>query len=94
MGRLQEPDDVDFVVEGGDSDPESIRQTIEFIKEYKQRPGYADEVREANKILESLKINSTEYGIPDPDALLEHWKKCVEDLTRDDHDGQANGVLP
>ena len=94
MGRLPEPDDVDFVVEGGDSDPESVRETIEYVKEYKRRPEHAAEVEEAKRILESLKINSQDYGMDDPAALLEHWRRCVADLTRDDRNGQSNGGSP
>jgi hypothetical protein len=82
MGLMPEPDGVDFVVEGGDTDPESIRETIEFIKQYKQRPGYAEELREAKRILESLKANSKNYVELDPDALLEQWKRTAEELKR------------
>jgi len=93
MGRLPEPEDLDIVVDGRDSDPESLRETSEFIRAYKSRPEYADEIREARRILDAIKINSTDYGMTDPAALLEHWKRCVEDLTRDDQEGQANGEL-
>jgi hypothetical protein len=90
MGKLPEPDDVDIFVGGGDPDPESIRETVEYIKEYKKRPEYAEEVREARRILDSLKIDAQAYGMPDPAALLDHWKRCVEDLTPCDTSGQAN----
>jgi hypothetical protein len=75
-----EPDDVDFVVEGGDTDPESIQETIEYVKAYKSRPEHAEEVREAKRILESLGINTNDYGIPDPAELLAHWHRTVAEL--------------
>jgi hypothetical protein len=82
MGRLPEPDDVDIVVDGRNPDPDSHRMTVEFIEQYKQRPGYAEELREAKRILESLKANSKNYVELDPDALLEQWKRTAEELKR------------
>jgi hypothetical protein len=83
MGTLPEPDDVDFVVSGGDSGPESLRETAEFIERYKRRPEYRSEVERAKAILDSLGIDPTTYGMDDPLALLDHWRRCVEDLARD-----------
>jgi hypothetical protein len=90
MPRVPEPDDVDIVVDGRDADPDSIRETIEYIKEYKSRPGYADELEEARAILDSLRINSNDYGMADPADLLAHWRRCVEDLQRHGRD-ESNG---
>jgi hypothetical protein len=93
MARLPEPDDVDIVVEGGDTDPESIRQTIEFIEEYKRRPGHADKVRRAKRFLEDLRASSKGYVTPDPDALLEQWKANAEELKRRGANGSPEPAI-
>jgi hypothetical protein len=82
MGRLPEPDDVDIVVDGRDSDPASHQETIDFIKQYKQRPGYAEELREAKETLEALRINSPNYQAIDPAELLAQWQRTVEEIKR------------
>lgn len=82
MGILPEPDDVDIVVSGGESTPEALRETAELIERLKRRPEHAAEVEEARKTLEALGITPETYGKDDPQALLAHWKRCVEDLTR------------
>lgn len=91
MGSLPESEDVDFFVEGGDSDPDSVRETVEFVKEYKRRPQHAAEVLEAKRILDSLKINSKDHGMEDPAALLEFWRRTVADLSRDGDGPSTNG---
>jgi hypothetical protein len=87
MKPLPEPDDVDFIVSGGDSDPKSIQETIEFIRDYKSRPGYANEVEAANQLLATLGIDPEKYGMDDPKALLDHWKRCVDQLAKDSPNG-------
>ena len=91
MGKLPEPDDVDFIVAGGDSDPKSLQETIDFIREYKDREEYAAEVQQAKTILDALGIDCREYGMDDPNALLDHWKRCVSDLTENDSEQRKNG---
>ncbi len=59
------------MVNGGDPDSESIWEMIEHIKEDTSRPEYADEIREARKILDALEIKSPGYRMPDAAALLE-----------------------
>lgn len=93
MPRLPEPDDVDIIVDGRESDPESIRDTIEYIKNYKNRPEYAAEREAARAIFDSVRINSKGQGMDDPEALLEHWRKCAADLTKDLQNGHPNGDL-
>jgi hypothetical protein len=90
MSRLPEPDDVDIIVDGRNSDPDSIRETIEYIEEYKRRPGYAAEVEQAKRILDSLKLNSKGDPMPDPAALLDHWRRCVADLTKEERNGHLS----
>lgn len=90
MATFQEPDDVDFVVEGGETDPEALRETAGFIKAYKQRPEYAEESRRAEEVLSRLGIRAEEYGIDDPGGQLEHWRRCAEDLTGH-RPGESNG---
>jgi hypothetical protein len=76
-----EPDDIDFVVAGHDSDPESIGATIEFVKALKSRPEHAEQVREALRTLESLGIDTSEFGIADdPGGYLAQWQKTREAL--------------
>ena len=94
MGEIFEPDDVDFVVAGGDSDPASVQETIEYIKEYKRRPEHAEEVRKAKEILESLKLRFSDYGVGDPESLLEHWKRYVADPMEADRIGQSVATQP
>jgi len=91
MGKLREPDDVDFVVTGGDSDPKSLQETIDLIQEYKQRAEYAAEVQQAKTILDALGMDCKAYGMDDPEALLKHWKRCVSDLTENDSEQRVNG---
>lgn len=80
MGLPLEPDDVDFVVASHDSDPASIQETIDYINEYKQRPGYAEEIQEAHRILESLGMDPSKFGEPDPGGLLAQWRRNVEKM--------------
>ncbi len=82
MGRLPEPDDVDIVVDGRDYDPASHQETIDFIKARKSRPEYAEEIREAYRILESLGMNTSKFGDPDPGGLLAQWRRNVEEIKR------------
>jgi hypothetical protein len=82
MGTLPEPNDVDIVVSGGEPTPDALRETAEFIERSRRRPEHAAEVEEARKTLEALGIKPESYGMDDPQALLAHWKRCVEDLTR------------
>ncbi len=84
MATLPEPDDVDIVVSSGGSDPKSRAETTEFIRQYKQRPEFPSEVLEARKRLDALGIKPETYGLDDPQALFAHWKRCVEDLERND----------
>ena len=90
MGKLSEPKAVDFVVVESDSDQESVRRTTEIIEQDKQRPG-ADERRiQAEQILASVGIDPRTCGMDDPQALLDHWRRCVGDLTRQSVNGQAS----
>jgi hypothetical protein len=93
MGRLPEPDDVDIVVDGRNSDPESLRETTEYIKAYKSRPEYAEEVREAKRILDAFRLNSPNYTPPDPDALLEEWKRTAEELKKRGLNGSPESAI-
>ena len=92
MEKLPEIDDeVDIIVSDEGSTPDSLREAVEFIKEYKSRPEYAEESKEARAILDALRINSKDYGIDDPAVLLDHWRACVADLAREEKDGHSNG---
>ncbi len=84
MGRLPEPDDVDIVVDGRDYDPASHQETMEFIKQYKSRPEYAEELRQAKETLETLRRNSPNYQAIDPAEFLIQWHRTVEELKRGD----------
>lgn len=90
MGRLTEPDDIDFIVSGGDPDPRSLQETIDFIQESRRRAEYQEEAREAKRILDAIGIRPGDHGMKDPAALLDHWRKCVADLTRDESE-KSNG---
>jgi hypothetical protein len=90
---LIEPDDVDIVVDGRDSDPDSHRKTVEFIEEYKNRPEFAELSARAKLFLEELRANPKGYVIPDPDALLEQWKLCAEELKRRGANGSPEPAI-
>ena len=91
MFERTEPDDVELFVVGVESDGEASIETARFIEEYKNRPGYASEVEEAKQILAALGINAPDYGLQGPKALLEHWRRCVDDLRKAEL-GQNNGA--
>lgn len=93
MGRLPEPEDVDIIVSGTDSTADSLRATIEFIKAYKSREGYAEESKEARAILDALGIHPKDYRMDDPEQLLDHWRRCVADLTEVERNGKREGEL-
>lgn len=90
MSKLPEPEEVDFVVADGDDEVASAEETARFIREYKRRAEYVSEVAEAKRILEALGINSGDYGMNDPQALLDHWRRCVADL-QDESAPRSNG---
>src|SRR4051812_578963 len=77
-----EPDDVDFVV--GDVPP-ADRASIEterFIEAYKRRLEYRLEAEEAARILDALGIDAHDSGMPDAETLLDHWRRCIADLSQ------------
>jgi hypothetical protein len=80
MNNRPEPDDVDLFVGGIEPDPRAARETAKFIEEYKKRPDYPLEVEEAKRLLAAIGIDPRTYGIPDSQALLEHWHQCVAKL--------------
>jgi hypothetical protein len=91
MGTLHEPDDVDFVVAGGDSSPESVREALEFIRKDKARPEYAAELQEAMRKLAAIGIDTTTFGTSeDPGGFREYWRRTVEEL-RDERQSGPNG---
>src|SRR5690348_8518379 len=82
MNKLPEPDDVDFVV--GDIPP-ADRASIEterFIEAYKRRPEYRLEAEQAARILDALGIEARDDGMPDAEALLDHWRRCIAELSQ------------
>ena len=89
MGLLPETDDVDIVVDGRDSDPDSLKETAEFIKAYKSRPEYAEEVRKAREILDALRVNTKGYKFPDPAELLAQWHRTVAEIKQKGLNGSA-----
>ncbi len=94
MPTFREPDDVDFIVAGGDSSPESIQETIEFIRRDKARPGYEEEVAESKRLLESIGIDTVTYGLPDPQVTLERLKQIQEDARRMVREEAKGGPSP
>jgi hypothetical protein len=85
MNHRPEPDDVDLFVGGVEPDPQASRETAEFIEEYKKRPDFPREAEEARRLLAAIGINPETYGMPDAQALLEHWHRCVAKLHAADH---------
>jgi transcriptional regulator with XRE-family HTH domain len=76
---LPEPDDVDFIVSGGDPDPRSLQDTINFIKEYRRRAEYPAEAREAREILDALGINwRGETGVSGETLTLGDEERSME----------------
>jgi hypothetical protein len=69
-------------VGGVDPDPDSLVETSRFIAAYKQRPDYQAKVEEAKKILADLGIDPHAYGMPNAKSLLDHWHRCIADLSR------------
>jgi hypothetical protein len=90
MPTHEEPEDVDFIVSSGPADPDTAREVAEFIAAYRRRPEYAEESRRAHEILARLGIHPEDNGVADPGDLLEHWRRCVQDLTGH-RPGEANG---
>jgi hypothetical protein len=85
MNHRPEPDDVDLFVGGVEPDPLAFQKTAEFIAEYKKRPDFPREAEEARRLLAAIGIDPETYGIPDAQALLEHWHRCVAKLHAADH---------
>lgn len=73
--------ELDVVVGGVRPAPDAVAETSRFIAAMKRRPNYRAELEEAARILEGLGIDPSSYGMEDPDALLDHWRRCVADLT-------------
>jgi len=90
MSNRPEPDDVDLFVGGVEPNARSAIETARFIEEYKKRPDYPLEVKEAERILADLGINPSDYGTQDAESLLKHWHGCVAELRKADLGG-TNG---
>ncbi len=84
MSRLSEPDDVDFFVGGVEPDPTASIETARLIEEFKGRPDYRSEAKEAERILAALDKDARDHGMQDAESLLDHWRRCVTDLLGDD----------
>jgi hypothetical protein len=80
MGKLCEPDDVEFFVGGAEPNTKASVETARLIEEYKKRPDYPIEAEEAERILAGLGIDIRDYGPQDAKMLLDHWHQCVADL--------------
>jgi hypothetical protein len=91
MNKLPEPDHVDFCVGGVEPDPQASIDTLRKIEEYKQRPTYQFETQEAERILAEVGIELRRYGMQNAELSLEHWHRCIADLTEAGQ-GDANGV--
>jgi hypothetical protein len=81
MGERTDSDEVDLFVGGIDPDPDSLVETSRFIAAFKQRPDYQAKVEEAKKILADLGTDPHAYGMPNARSLLDHWHRCIVDLT-------------
>ena len=75
-----EPLDVDFIVGGVERDPDDDLAVSKYIEEYKSRPEYPAELERARQALAEMGISTKDYGIPDPQALLDHWHRTVAEL--------------
>ena len=87
MSSRPEPDDVDLFVGGVEPDARSFVETSKIIEEYKKRPDYPLEAEEAERVLAALCINACDYGMPDAESLLKHWRECVAELLKADLNG-------
>jgi hypothetical protein len=79
MAKQPDPDDVDLIIDGRNTDPEALRETAADIAAYKARPEYAAEAARAQAILDSIPIEDRPLGRANPQELLEHWRRCVAD---------------
>ena len=91
MNKLPEPDDVDFFVGDVEADPTASAETARMIEEYKKRPDYPIEAEQAKRMLAALGIDARDYGMQDAQSLLDHWRRCVADLSEADL-RQTNGA--
>lgn len=74
MSIIPEPEDVEIVVAGGDVDPATVRETVDFINRYKLVNDQTPELRHA---IESLGINPRDYGVESVDDLIQHWRRLT-----------------
>ena len=81
MDKQIESDEVDIFVGGVEPEADALSETSRFIALYKQQPTYQAELEEARKILADLGIDPPSYGMPDAKSLLDHWHRCIADLT-------------
>lgn len=87
---MEQPTDfeeVEICVGGVEDTPDALSRTTQFIAAYKQRPAYQFDTEEARKILADLGIDPHAYGMPDAKSLLDHWHRCIAELT-------GNGTPP
>src|SRR5262249_8392856 len=89
MSKLPEPDDLELFVGGVEPDASVLVETARMIEEYKSRPDYPFEAKEAERVLAALGINAR-HGLQDARSLLEHWHRCVAELSKADVGG-TNG---
>jgi hypothetical protein len=90
MGKLTEPDDVDLFVGGVEPDAKAAEETARLIEECKKHPDYLRRAASAKQSLAAVGISPPDYGLPDAASLLDHWRRCVADLTKIDSD-KGNG---
>jgi len=81
MDKRNGSNEVDLFVGGVDPDPDSLIETSRLIAANKQRPDYQNKLEEAKKILTDAGIDPLTYGMPDAKSLLDHWHRCIADLT-------------
>ena len=81
MNNFLDTDDVDEIIDGRNTTTEDLRATADVIAAYKAQPEYAAEVARATAILDAIPIEAQPFATADPEALLEHWRRCVAELT-------------
>ena len=91
MSKRSEPDDVEFFVGGVEPGDGASIETARIIEEYKKRPDYPIEAEEAERLLAALGIKTRDSGMQDARSLLDHWRRCVDDLKAnpgENHEGK------
>ena len=85
---IQRPnaDETDIFVGGVTPSAESYDEMLAAIAASKLSPDRAARQAEAAKILAEVGIDPRTYGTEDPQALLDHWHRCVADLADETSD--------